>query len=364
MRTEKEYVQWLMSVPRVGYLRCRKLLEQFGSAEAVWEAPAQELLQVPSVTRNVAEEILVSRQSYSFQEQADFLKRTGIRVLHKKDPEYPLFLLQIHDPPHILYVKGEFTLLDDKAIGVVGTRTPTNYGVLVTKNLCTELASAGVTIVSGLARGIDAIAHEAALQAGGTTIAVLAGGVENIYPPQNSSLARRICKQGLLISEFPPLASAHPGMFPVRNRIISGLSRAILVVEAARKSGSLITADQALEQCRDVFAVPGPITSPLSQGTNDLIREGAKIITGVADIWEEYPDWQANYSHKMKDEAFQLNPEERQLLETIGYGGVHLDHLIRVSQLSQGEVYRLLLEMELKGLVKQLPGQMYMRSSV
>ncbi|WP_018132574.1 DNA-processing protein DprA [Effusibacillus pohliae] len=364
MRTESEYVQWLMSVPGVGYLRCRRLLERFGSAEAVWDAAEPELLQVASITPNIAREICRSKRTYSFREQADFLSRSGIRVIHQTDPEYPPVLLQIPDPPHILFVKGEFSPTDQRSIAVVGARNATNYGLLVTNKLCTELAAGGVTIISGLAIGIDATAHAAALQAGGRTIAVLACGLLRVYPPQNRLLAERISRQGVLLSEFSPFTHAHPGMFPIRNRLIAGLARGVLVVEAARKSGSLITADQALEQGRDVFAVPGPITSPLSQGTNDLIRQGAKMITGVEEIWEEYPDWCANQYPVKSTGSVRMTAEERILLDTIGYGAVHVEHLLRACRLPKGEVHRLLLELELKGLIRQMPGQMYMRCTV
>lgn len=363
MPAEKEYVQWLTSVSGIGYARCRQLLAHFGSAQAVWEASQTELLQTPFVTNKMASEILASKKNYSFGEQADFLKRHGIRTIHVSDPEYPRELLQIYDPPHLLYAKGQFSPADSKAISVVGSRNPTNYGVLVTNKLCAELAAGGVTIVSGLARGIDTAAHEAALHAGGRTIAVLAGGILRVYPAQNRSLANRISRQGLLLSEFHPLAETRPGMFPVRNRIIAGISRGVLVVEAGRKSGSLITADLALEQSRDVLAVPGPITSPLSRGTNDLIRQGAKMVTSVDDIWEEYPDWRANHRGNAS-QAGHLTDGEKRLLDLIGYGCVHMDQLLRISQLPRGELHRTLLEMELKGLVRQMPGQMYMRQDV
>lgn len=363
MQSEKEYLHWLMSVPRIGYLRCRRLLDHFGSAQEVWEAGESDFHGIQAVSRNEVKEIFASKQTFSFDQEKQFLKRHGIRLLHQSDPEYPRLLLQIFDPPHMLYIQGELLPQDEKALAVVGSRQATNYGFLVTKKLSSELAIGGITIVSGLAKGIDTVAHEAALQVNGRTVAVLAGGLLNPYPAQNKLLARQIIKQGALLSEFHPLAHAHPGMFPVRNRIISGLARAVVIVEAARKSGSLITADQALEQSRDVFAVPGPITSPLSQGTNDLIRQGAKLIGGAEDIWEEYPDWKSNSSSRSVGLST-LTIEEKQLLDLIGYGAVHAEHLFRSGNLPVREVYRLLLEMELKGIIKQMPGQMYVRSDV
>jgi DNA processing protein len=364
MRQEKEYLHWLLGVPRIGYLRCLRLLNHFGSAETVWEANEADFQNVPSISQKEVSAILTSRQTYSFAEQEQFLKRHSIRLLDRNDPEYPPLLLQIFDPPHLLYIQGELLPEDEHALAVVGSRHPTNYGSLVTNKLTSELAVAGITIVSGLAKGIDALAHEAALQANGRTIAVLAGGLLNLYPSENKPLARRIVQQGALLSEFHPLAPAHPGMFPVRNRIISGISRAVLIMEAARKSGSLITADQAIEQSRDVFAVPGPITSPLSQGTNDLIRQGARLVTGMEDIWEEYPDWRPVSGDLSTASPIPMSPEEKRLLDLIGYGAVHAEHLLRSANLAVGTVYRLLLEMELKGWVKQMPGQMYMKGNV
>ncbi|GAX91439.1 DNA-processing protein DprA [Effusibacillus lacus] len=365
MRSECDYVQWLMNVPGVGYLRCQKLLESYGSAEAVWEASESDLKERAVVENKIVQKIVSSRPTYSFLEQENFLKRHGIRVIHISDPDYPFLLQQIYDPPHILYVKGEFPPPDEsRTMAVVGSRNPTNYGIMIANKLASQLAEQHITIVSGMARGIDMIAHEAALQTGTKTIAVLAGGILKAYPAYNHSLAERISRQGALISEFHPLATAHPGMFPIRNRIISGISRGVLVVEAARRSGSLITANHGLEQNREVFSVPGPITSPLSLGTNDLIRQGARLITGIDDIWEEFPDWKTNTCHIRTTPPEQLTLEERLVLESIGYGAAHLDQLLRVSQISKGELHRLLIEMEIKGYIKQMPGQLYMRAFV
>ncbi|BCJ85249.1 DNA-processing protein DprA [Effusibacillus dendaii] len=363
MPTEKEYVQWLLAVPQIGHVRCQKLLESFESAAAVWEASSEELRQIPSMTAKTADEIQRSKRVYSFQQEADFLKRNGITVIHRTDPDYPQALLSIFDPPHILYVKGKLTAQDHRSIAVVGTRSPTSYGILVTRKICSELSAGGITIVSGLAYGIDTVAHEAAIQSGGRTLAVLAGGLARIYPVQNQPLARQIIQQGALISEFHPLTPVQPNLFPVRNRIISGLSRGVLVTEAARKSGSLITADLALEQGRDVFAVPGPITSPQSFGTNDLIRQGAKITGGSQDIWEEYPEWETNDSKKDL-QSVSLTQLERQIVEIIGYGGVSLNQLLNSCRIPSADLYQILLAMELKGVVKRLPGQMYMRDNV
>lgn len=364
MEVEKEYVHWLLSVPRIGYVRCKNLLDHFGTAEAVWHASNKELCQVPSIKVLEAEAVQSSRKDYSFEQERGFLERERIQILHTDDPLYPSSLLQIHDPPHILYSKGNFSKQDEKSIAIVGSRQASNYGFLVAKKLSAELAAGGVTIISGLARGIDSIAHEACLAAGGRTIAVLAGGLLNVYPTQNRILSEKIARQGVVVSEFHPLTPAHPGMFPIRNRIISGLSRAVLVVEAAQKSGSLITADQALEQGRDVFAVPGPITSPLSQGTNELIRQGAKLISSGDDVWEEYPEWKTNSTRKTISSSVPISSEEKRLLSIIGYGGVHTDHLLKSGSGSVGEIHRMLLELELKGLVKQLPGHIYIRSDV
>jgi DNA processing protein len=359
---EKGYILWLSRVPGIGAIRLKRLREFYGSAKAVWKyAETNELLNIQGITSAIAQAIIESRREFSIEEEIQRLTKMGVNFCVIGDPDYPTPLLSLYDPPPILYMKGKWLPQDEKALAVVGSRKTTNYGQLVTRKLITELVHYGVTIISGLARGIDSHAHEAALQANGRTIAVLAGGCARIYPRENHRLAQRISENGALISEYPPETDVRAGQFPARNRIISGLSKGVIIVEAGRKSGALITADQALDQGRDVFAVPGPITSPNSQGTNELIKQGAKMVTSIDDILEEYKSW---IDHKKKANGQTATMFSHPVIDLIGYGAVHVDHLYRNLNLSLPELHKLLLHLELSGVIRALPGGYYTRGDV
>lgn len=281
--------------------------------------------------------------------------RHGVKILSFFDEAYPSALKNIADPPLVLYMKGE---LDPNraAIGIVGARKASDYGLRTARRFSRDLAAAGITVVSGMALGIDAAAHEGALEAG-STLAVLGSGLAEIYPSSHQSLARRIAEKGALLSEYPMREKARPQYFPIRNRLISGLSRGVLVVEAAEKSGSLITADSALEQGREVYAVPGNVDSSFSSGTNRLLRQGAKPVLDAGDILEDF----GIYAEPVK-KNFTLGPEERALFDTLSLEPLHVDTLVEKTRLGVPQALSALFQMEMKGVVKQLPGKRFLKT--
>ncbi len=288
------------------------------------------------------------------------------RTIALEDNRYPAWLRAIPDPPAVLYCDGLFEPKDRQAIAIVGSRQATPYGLRITETLARELSGAGFTIVSGLARGIDAAAHRAALEAGGRTIAVLGCGLDVNYPPEHARLREEIAASGAVLTELPAGTPPKPSHFPQRNRIISGLSLGVVVVEAAEDSGSLITARLALEQGREVFAVPGSIDAPLSRGPHGLLKQGAKLVETVDDIIEELlPQLDTAVAPKRRPgfskaaEIPNLSPDERLLLDQMTRDPLHLDELTERSGLTPAAVAGILLALELKALVRQLPGQRY-----
>lgn len=276
------------------------------------------------------------------------------------DADYPERLKRTSQPPWVLYVRGDLRLMEKPSIAVVGTRNPTAYGKKVAEDLSADLSCSGVCVVSGLARGIDSMAHRGALRGQGSTIAVMGCAADTVYPPENISLYREIAEQGLVLSEYPAGTPAHPGLFPLRNRIIAGLTLGTVVVEAALRSGSLITADQALEESRDVFAVPGPITSPKSAGALALLKQGAKLVTEAADILQEYPSLAAKASVlQARPDEIPLPPEEEKIYRMITHEPVTIDQLLGQCQTNFGHLHSILLSLCLKNKIKQLPGAAY-----
>lgn len=354
-------VYWVLlsMVPQIGPTRFRRLLEVFGVPEAAWRASPVELARA-GLDRRAIEGIVRLRQAADPQAVLTRLERQGVRLLTIDDADYPQLLREVHDPPPVLYIKGELLASDRWAVAVVGTRRITSYGRQVVERLVPELARAGLTIVSGLARGVDGVAHRVALEAGGRTIAVLGSGLDRIYPAEHSALARDIAASGAVVSEFPLGTPPDALNFPRRNRIISGLAMGTLVVEAGEASGALITADFALEQGREVFAVPGSILSAASAGPNRLIQEGAKLVTCAQDILEEL-NISAAAQQEMVREALPENETEAHLLRLMGSEPRHIDELGRAAGLPAAEVSSALTLMELKGLVRQVGGMNYVR---
>lgn len=336
-----------------------RLLEEFGSLEGILSTPLEKLSQVSKIDKKILEVIKKKVPELSLQDDYKLMRKLGVKLVSFDDPCYPSNLKNIYDPPFLLYVRGDLKKDDERAVAVVGTRRPTNYGKIAARKLARELAKEGITVVSGMARGIDTIAHEGALEEGGRTIAVLGCGVDVVYPPENKSLMEDIIKKGAVISEFPLKTKPLAYNFPQRNRIISGLSKGVLVVEAPLKSGAMITVDFALEQGREVFAVPGMITNPYSKGTNRLIKEGAKIVEDVSDIIEEI-----GFSPLKKDTFLvdlQLSFEEKIVLEKLSLGPVHIDDVVEKTQFPVAKVADILMRLQIKGMVRELPGKLFVR---
>ena len=276
-------------IPGIGPRKVQKLIEYFGSASAIFKQRIAILKSVEGIGYKLAEQLSKGPQQYNPQDEERLADQAGVILLSRECPQYPRLLLEIVDPPLVLYVKGQLDVLQqgNSSLAVVGSRRPTRYGLTQAQALSTNAVAAGWTIISGLAIGIDAAAHQATVQAGGQTIAVLGSGLARLYPQDNIELARSICEKGAVISEFPMTYPPDRRSFPMRNRIISGMSSGTIVVEAGLKSGTLITANQALEQGRAVFAMPGPVDRPHSRGCHSLIRQGAVLIESIADVMEE-----------------------------------------------------------------------------
>jgi DNA processing protein len=341
----------------IGPTRLRALLDAFGDVERAWHAPAEELRSA-GLDRRSLNNLLAARAALDLDREVDRIAAIGAQVLTWESPGYPRLLREISDPPPVLYVKGTITEEDVWAVAIVGTRGASVYGREVTRRLASTLARSGITIVSGLARGIDAEAHRAALKAGGRTIAVLGCGIDRIYPSEHRNLAEEVIARGALVSDYPLGTPPDGSNFPPRNRIISGLSLGVLVTEAGARSGALITADFAAEQGRDVFAVPGSILARGYAGTNALIRDGATVVLGPEDILEEL-----NLTMVAEQaEARQVLPAdetEAALLAHLSAEPTHVDELRQQVSLPIAQVTSTLALMELKGMVRQVGGMKY-----
>lgn len=356
-------IQWLglKTVPGVGNRLFLNLIQHFGELAKVFSASRGELLQVEGVNARLVSAIQDYKIPREVEEDLSLAEKNGVRIITFSDPDYPTLLRHIHDPPPVLYVYGSLHP-DSLNIAIVGSRNATPYGRTVTEGLSGDLIRRGFTVVSGMARGIDSAAHIGALTAGGKTIAVLGCGLGTIYPAENKKLFHRISENGAVISEFPFLTSPEAHNFPIRNRIISGLSLGAVIVEATHQSGSLITARLAAEQGREVFAVPGSITSFKSMGTHRLIKQGAKLVEHVDDIVEELNIAKPIPSVHIKEEpTIRLTPEEKRIIDELSPYPVHIDKLVRRLSLSAAHVSGTLLQLELKGLVTQSPGKFFAR---
>ncbi len=360
----KHLLPWLTlkTVPGIGNLLCNRLLSAFGSPEAVLAGSPKVLTRVEGITPRLAGAIKRHATPDWIYGDIEAARQKGFRIITQSDPEYPALLLQIPDPPPVLYIYGH---LEGQAcaIAVVGSRKATTYGRTVTRRLCEQLAVYGVTVVSGMARGIDTAAHEGALKGGGPTVAVLGAGLERIYPSENLKLFHRIAENGAVITEYPLQAEPEAHHFPMRNRVISGMSLGTVIVEAARRSGSLITARLAAEQNREVFAVPGSIHAATARGTHDLIKQGAKLVENIDDIIEEIvPHMAVQQSPGCPARPKpKLTAAEMQVFEAIGPYPVHIDDLVRQLGLETGQLTAILSKMEIKGVVLQEPGKYFMR---
>lgn len=362
-RETLKYWLALNMVVGVGRTLFHRLVQGMGSPREVFLAPRNELLRIQGIGDKVVGEIKSFDVDSAAERELRLAEKENIRILTLESPEYSPLLKSIYDPPPILYIQGKPLNTISLPLAVVGTRTPSEYGKLVAERLCLKLASGGFSIVSGLARGIDTLAHKAALSVGADTIAVFGCGLGHTYPPENIKLRKQIVEQGAILSEFPVFMRPDRNNFPARNRILSGLALGTVVVEAAEKSGALITADFALEQGREVFAVPGNITSPKSRGTNSLIKAGAKLVDSPESILEELlPALGESLRAKKENGEPKVkldNDQEERIFSLLSLEGRHIDNLIENSNLSPAQVSATLLQMELRGLVRQLSGKMY-----
>lgn len=359
MQDHTAYWVALSRVPGIGPARFRRLLDFFGDVERAWRATYADL-QAAGLDHRTSLALAELRRTSDPLTMLAKIDLAGAAVLTWESETYPERLREVDDAPPVLYTLGSIEPQDSWSVAVVGTRRATGYGRAVTAQLSAELAEAGVTVISGLARGIDTIAHQSALDAGGRTIAVLGSGVDIMYPPENRVLARRIVDEGrgAIISEYPLGTQPDAVNFPARNRIISGLSLGVLVVEAGEKSGALITVTFAADQGREVFAVPGQITSRMSDGPNALIKNGAKCVTSAADILQEL-DIGMVQEHVEAVRALPADPTERMLLNIIQNESRHIDDITSESGLPASTVSALLTMMELKGLVRHMGGMQY-----
>lgn len=355
-----EQVFWLAFsyVRGIGAVRFRKLLDFFGDLGRAWGANQSELISA-GLTEKAADLVIETRKSLDLDKLPTELASKGIQYLTWNSPEYPRFLKEIAQPPPVLYYIGSILPEDDLAIAIVGTRNVTKYGKQVTIDTAAYLAGNGVTVVSGLARGVDGLAHKAALEAGGRTIAVLGSGVDVIYPPEHRQLSKEIIENGAILSDYPPGTKPDGINFPPRNRIISGLSRGTVVIEAGERSGALITAKFALDQGREIYAVPGSVLSQMSKGTNQLIAEGAVPMTNPAIITETL-DLPAAVA-KPKQQQMHLTANEENILRILGAERLHIDEICARTSMGIEKLTADLTMMELKGLVERENGMEYQR---
>ena len=345
----------LYSVPRIGSQRIRSLISRFKTPQAVLAASPRALIEVEGIEKILAFQIKKNANLEFAKDQIAKLKRENAQLISYWDPSYPAALKKTPDPPVLLFVKGVLETLNTAAFAVVGTRNPSEYGKITTKHLTSELAANGLTIVSGLARGIDTIAHNEALAIGGTTISVLGTGVDIVYPSENRALAGRIVERGIMVSEFLMGDGPDAPHFPRRNRIISGLSIGTLIIEAGLKSGALITADSALEQGRDVFVVPGNINNPKSFGSNSLIQQGASVVLSAKDILSQLNIQDSTQTAPQ----IKLSKDEENVYDILSHEPKHIDEISQAAQKPTSNVLAVLLTLELKSIVHQMPGKMF-----
>jgi len=360
---EEEGLLILNAVRGLGNARIRKLLDQFGSAVKILSLSEGDLMAERVIPAKVIKNILHFSQDLFLKSEYNLIGKRNARVVTYLDEQYPESLREIADAPVVLYVKGDLSCVNPLSLAIVGSRKASFYGMSISEKFGRTLAEHGITVISGLARGIDAAAHIGALKANGTTIAIVGCGLSNIYPLENKDLLERIAQSGAIVSEFPMQTMPMSYNFPRRNRIISGLSMGVIVVEAGIRSGALITADFALEQGREVYAVPGKIDHAAAQGVNGLIKQGAKLITSVDDILQDmWPQIQPKINNRVKEvqDLSKLTEEEKLIFGHISDRPVHIDELTNCCE-REVPVMSVLLQLELKRLVKQMPGKLFTR---
>ncbi len=351
-------------IPGLGNIAFRNLINEFGNPENVFKADISRLLNVEGIRNEVALNIISKNFQCDPEEEIKKVEDYEARVIVFNDTNYPLILKEIHDPPMLLYVKGKDIPQNTAFIAIVGSRNATHYGLKAAEKLGQGIARRGLGTVSGMARGIDSASHWGCINGMGHTLAILGTGIDVVYPDSNKKLHKKIIESGTVISEFPMGASPMPANFPRRNRIISGLSRGVIVVEATKNSGSLITASLALEHGREVFAVPGSIESFKSTGCHFLIKQGAMLVENADDVLDglglNFPDLEKKDTFREK-ELPAMGENEKRVYDIIGNYPLHIDQICRKGNLEPGELSGILTKMELKGIIRQIPGKMFVR---
>lgn len=371
--TNLEALVLLNMVDGIGSIRCKKLVAAFGQPQNIFKAGLNDILAAGVLTARMAQRVVEAPRRIDVDAEISLCQRLKIKIITILDDgeEYPRLLKEIYDPPFVLYVKGDLIACDENAIGVVGSRGASFYGLSCAKQFSAALARFGLTIVSGMARGIDTVSHRACLDEKGRTIAVLGSGLKRIYPPENEQLFHDIAARGVVMSQFPLNTPPLACNFPVRNRIISGLSKGVLVVEASKKSGALITARCALEQNRQVFALPGKASSPTSFGTNELIKQGARMVTDPREILEDLhchfvlsgtQDGRDSSTESHQGQMDGLDEQSLCILRLLDDDLKHIDMICSQSQMSISECLSVLTRLQLKGVVKQHAGKMFSKS--
>jgi len=354
-------------IDHVGPVRVRQLLEHFGEAPAILQASKHQLLHVQGIGEDTADSIAHWEKNIDLNAELERIADSGCHIVTQADPEYPELLGHIYDPPFVLYVKGQLLPKDKNAVSIVGSRMTTHYGIEVARKLAYQLASLGVTVVSGGARGIDTAAHQGALSGKGRTVAVLGTGINIVFPPENAELFERIAANGAVVTQFPFNRPADKQTFPIRNRIVAGMTLGTVVVEANLTSGALITANFATEYGRQVFAVPGRIDSPRSKGCHDLIKKGAKLCEGAEDILSEFeylfPGTNRPAARNEGLPAITLSENEQKAYDTLSNEEITIDDVIRHSGLPSSAVSVALLALEMKRLIRQLPGKLFVKNT-
>lgn len=364
---ELAYILTFNSFPAASFSLYKKLVEKYGGLKEAFHRPETELISINGIGKSFINSLLENKRNNDFgKREIEKCQKNGIKIATFFSDNYPISLKNIHSAPLVLYIKGEIKAEDFISLSVVGTRHPSYYGQRMAEKFAMELSRIGFTIVSGLARGIDTYAHRGALASNGRTIAVLGSGLNKIYPPENKKLAEKISENGAVISEHYLDMPPHAQNFPARNRIISGLSLGVLIIEAPKGSGALITSSWALEQNKDVFAIPGRIDSLQSQGTNQLIKEGAKLVTSIEDIIEEYEIYKDKLKLPAKSEEqnenknkSELSPDENLIVSALSNEPISLDELSQKVHLPIANISSSLSILEIKKIVKQLPGNLY-----
>lgn len=367
-KSQDEKYAWvaLYLVSGLGNTGFLNLLNRIGEPSVVLDTGFSELVNLGGIRKDAAKRIVKKEFIADPEEEMAKAEKLNARIITYSDPSYPEFLKQIHYPPMLFYLKGKDFPANKMFIAVVGSRNATHYGLNAAKVIGIGLAKRGIGVVSGLAKGIDSAAHTGCLKGKGFTIAVMGTGIDAIYPAANRSLSEQIIENGALISEFPIGTSPEPRNFPIRNRIISGLSRGVVVVEATKKSGSLITASYALDQGREIFAVPGSINSFKSRGSHSLIKKGAKLVENAEDILSEF-FFDAGNRHAgdhiktTSDTPPDMDILERKVYDILGDYPIHIDQIVRTADMDPGEVLSILMKMELKEIIRQMPGKMFLR---